>query len=130
MLLLACGLIITGHAVLTPTMMVILMITGDFLAMSLTIDRVRPSGQPNTWQIGRITGAAAVLGMCLLASCVAILVVGKYTLGLEIDGLRTLAVVAIVYGGQAVIYAVRDRGNFWGLRPTGWLLLRPSQTYW
>ena len=35
-LLLAIGLVITGHAVLTPMLMVIVMITGDFLAMSLT----------------------------------------------------------------------------------------------
>ncbi|MGA2237566.1 MAG: HAD-IC family P-type ATPase, partial [Terriglobales bacterium] len=33
-LLLAIGLVITGHAVLTPMLMVIVMITGDFLAMS------------------------------------------------------------------------------------------------
>jgi len=42
-LLLAIGLVITGHAVLTPMLMVIVMITGDFLAMALTTDRVRPS---------------------------------------------------------------------------------------
>ena len=42
-LLLAIGLIMTGHAVLTPLLMVIVMITGDFLAMSLTTDRVQAS---------------------------------------------------------------------------------------
>jgi len=41
-LLLAVGLVMTGHAVLTPTLMVIVMITGDFLAMSLTTDRCAP----------------------------------------------------------------------------------------
>jgi H+-transporting ATPase len=41
-LLLAIGLVITGHAVLTPMLMVIVMITGDFLAMSLTTDRCGP----------------------------------------------------------------------------------------
>jgi H+-transporting ATPase len=52
-LLLAIGLIMTGHAVLTPMLMVIVMITGDFLAMSLTTDRVRPSAMPNSWNVGR-----------------------------------------------------------------------------
>jgi hypothetical protein len=42
-LLLAVGLVMTGHAVLSPMLMVIVMITGDFLAMSLTTDRVRAS---------------------------------------------------------------------------------------
>ena len=122
-LLLAIGLIITGHAVLTPMLMVIVMISGDFLAMSLTTDRVRPSETPNSWQIGRITGAAVILGTSLLAFCVAIVVVGKFELHLGIDALRTLSVVAIVYGSQATIYAIRDRHHFWGLRPTLWLFL-------
>jgi H+-transporting ATPase len=122
-LLLALGLIITGHAVLTPMLMVIVMITGDFLAMSLTTDNVYPSQKPNSWQIGRITGAAAILAACFLSFCLAILLVGKFKLGLGVEALRTLSVVAIVYGSQATIYAIRDRRHFWGLRPTVWLLL-------
>jgi H+-transporting ATPase len=122
-LLLAIGLIITGHAILTPMLMVIVMITGDFLAMSLTTDRVRPSAMPNTWNVGRITGAAVILGLCFLGFCVAIVAVGKFELRLGIEALRTLAVVALVYGSQATIYALRARRHMWGLRPTTWLLL-------
>jgi H+-transporting ATPase len=68
-LFLAVGLVMTGHAVLTPMLMVIVMITGDFLAMSLTTDRVRPSVVPNAWQIGRITSAGVILGGFFLAFC-------------------------------------------------------------
>jgi H+-transporting ATPase len=121
--LLAIGLIMTGHAVLTPMLMIIIMITGDFLAMSLTTDRVRPSETPNSWQIGKMTSAAAILGICFLIFCVGILMVGKYKLGFDTEALRTLSVVAIVYGGQATIYAIRDRHLFFGLRPTLWLVL-------
>ena len=122
-LLLAIGLIMTGHAVLTPMLMVIVMITGDFLAMALTTDRVRPSAMPNSWNVGKITGAAVILGFCFLAFCVGILAVGKFELRLGIEALRTLSVVAIVYGSQATIYALRARRHMWGLRPTMWLVL-------
>jgi H+-transporting ATPase len=122
-LLLAIGLIMTGHAVLTPMLMVIVMITGDFLAMSLTTDRVRPSQVPNTWQIGSITSAGVILGGCFLAFCTAVLAVGKFEMGLGVEALRTLSVVAIVYGSQATIYAIRARRRMWGLRPTAWLVL-------
>jgi H+-transporting ATPase len=121
-LLLAIGLVMTGHAVLTPMLMVIVMITGDFLAMSLTTDRVRPSTMPNSWQIGRITSAAAAVGGCFLAFCVAVLAVGKFELRLGIAALQTLSVVAIVYGCQATIYAIRERRHLLGLRPTIWLV--------
>jgi H+-transporting ATPase len=117
-LLLAIGLVITGHAVLTPMLMVIVMITGDFLAMSLTTDRVRPSAMPNSWRIGRITSAGVLLGLCFLAFCTAALMVGKFELRLGVEALRTLSVVAIVFGSQATIYAIRERGHLWGLRPS------------
>jgi len=122
-LLLAIGLMMTGHAVLTPMLMVIVMITGDFLAMSLTTDRVRPSAMPNSWNVGKITGAAVLLGLCFLAFCVGVMAVGKFELRLGIEPLRTLLVVAIVYGSQATIYALRARRHMWGLRPTMWLVL-------
>jgi H+-transporting ATPase len=121
-MLLAIGLVMTGHAVLTPMLMVIVMITGDFLAMSLTTDRVRPSPMPNSWRIGSITSAGVLLGVCFLAYCVSVLAVGKFELHLGIDALRTLSVVSIVYGSQATIYAIRARGHLWSLRPTIWLV--------
>ena len=122
-LLLAIGLVLTGHAILTPTLMVIVMITGDFLAMSLTTDGVRPSTMPNAWNVGRITGAAVLLGLCFLAFCVGIVAFGKFEVRLGIEALRTLSVVALVYGSQATIYALRARRHMWGLRPTMWLVL-------
>jgi H+-transporting ATPase len=122
-LLLAVGLVMTGHAVLTPILMVIVMITGDFLSMSLTTDRVRPSEMPNSWQIGRITIAGVILGACFLAFSTAILAVGKFQLHLDIAALQTLSVVGIVFGSQATTYVIRGRQHLWGLRPSLWLVL-------
>ena len=122
-LLLAVGLVMTGHAVLTPMLMVIVMITGDFLAMSLTTDRVRPSTTPNSWQIGRITIAGVVLGICFLAFSTAILAIGKFRLHLGIEALQTLTVVGMVFGSQVTTYVIRGRQHLWGLRPSIWLVL-------
>ena len=118
----AIGLVVTGHAILTPMLMVIVMITGDFLAMSLTTDNVHPSQVPNAWRIGELTKAGAMVGVCLLAFCVGLIVLGEYALRLTTGALRTLAFLALVFGGQATIYAVRGRRSLWGLRPSGWLL--------
>jgi DHA2 family multidrug resistance protein len=40
-----------------------------------------------------------------------------------IETLRTLTAIVLVYGSQAITYAVRDRAHLWGLRPTKWLML-------
>ena len=122
-LLLAIGLLMTGQAVLTPMLMVIIMITGDFLSMSLATDRVRPSETPNSWEIGKITAAGLILGFCFLAFCTGILAIGKFEMHYPIGTLRTLTAIVLVYGSQAITYAVRDRRHLWGLPPTKWLVL-------
>jgi H+-transporting ATPase len=122
-LLLAVGLVMTGHAVLTPMLMVLVMITGDFLAMSLTTDRVQPSQTPNSWQIGRITAAGVILGVCFLAFSTALIAVGKFQLHLGIAELQTLSAVGIVFGSQATTYVIRGRRHLWGLSPSLWLVL-------
>jgi H+-transporting ATPase len=115
---LALGLLMTGHAILTPMLVVIAMVTGDFLAMSSTTDNVRPSSQPNAWRIGNLTVAGVVIGVADLAFCVAVLAFGKYRLGLDIDALRTLTMVMLVFSGQAVFYVVRERKRLWSSRPS------------
>ena len=58
----------TVMVILTPMLMVIVMITGDFLGMSLTTDHVRPSPLPNAWRIGRLTVAGVFMGIADLLS--------------------------------------------------------------
>ena len=121
-LLLVVGLVMTGHAVLTPLLMVIMLIAGDFLAMSLTTDNVRPSPMPNAWRIGNLTIAGTVMGGCLLVFCTAALAIGRYALGFGTGQVRTLTFIAMVFGSQAMIYAIRERKHLWSSRPSGWLL--------
>jgi H+-transporting ATPase len=123
-LFLIVGLIMTGHAILTPLLMVIVMVTGDFLSMSLTTDNVRPSPTPNTWRIGSMTMAGVIMGFCLLAFCTGVLAVGKFGMNLGTEALRTLAFVVLVFGSQATIYAIRERRRLWDSRPS--LLLAAS----
>jgi H+-transporting ATPase len=120
---LAVGLMITGQAILTPMLMVIIMITGDFLGMALTTDNVEPSKTPSVWRVGDLTLAGVFMGLSELMLCVAALVVGKFQLGLGIDTLRTLAFVVIVFGNQATTYTNRARRRLWSTAPSRWLVL-------
>ena len=115
------GLVMTGEAILTPLLMVIVMVEGDFLAMSLTTDNVKPSPKPNTWRIGKLTIAGVAVGLCQLAFSIGILAAGKFALGLGTEALRSLAFIALVFGSQATIYVIRDRRQIWGRAPSFWL---------
>ena len=122
-LFLAVGLAMTGHAILTPMLMVLLMVTGDFLSMSLTTDNVRPSAQPNAWRIGKLTIAGGVMGGCLLLFCIAVLAVGKFHMGFGIETLRTLAMIALAFGSEATLYSIRERQRLWNSRPSLWVVV-------
>ena len=122
-LLLILGLVLTGHAILTPLLMVILLIAGDFLAMSLTTDHVHPSPMPNAWRIGNLTVVGVILGLCLVIFCTLIIAFGELALHLNIRELRTLTFIVLVFGSQSTIYAIRERKQLWQSRPSFWLVL-------
>jgi H+-transporting ATPase len=122
-LFLAAGLVLTGHAILTPTLMVLMMVSGDFLAMSSSTDNVRPSPRPNIWRIRNLTIAGIAMGVVDLLFCVACLAIARFKLGLDTDTLRTFAVVTLVFSGQAVFYVARERQHIWSSPPGRWLVL-------
>jgi H+-transporting ATPase len=121
-LFLAVGLLMTGHAILTPMLMVILMLTGDLLGMSLTTDNVRPSSKPNVWRIGALTVAGVFMGLSELVFCTVVMAVGKFCFGLGIETLQTLAFVVLAFGNQATTYLNRERQHFWSSIPSLWLI--------
>ena len=121
---LAVGLGMTGHAILTPMLMIISMLGGDLPGMSLTTDHVRPSAQPNRWRIGNLTVAGVFMGLSEVVFCTGVLAIGHYRLGMAIATLQTLAFVTLVCGNQAMTYAIRARGRIWALpHPSRWLVL-------
>jgi H+-transporting ATPase len=122
-LFLAAGLIMTGQAILTPMLMVLMMVTGDFLSMSSATDNVRPSPTPSVWKIGSLTTACIILGLFDLLFCVACFSTGRFLLNLDTGPLRTLTAVTLVFSGQAVFYVARERQHLWSSRPGKWLIV-------
>jgi H+-transporting ATPase len=121
-LFLAMGLIMTGHAVMTPILMVLLLVTNDFLSMSLTTDRASPAPSPSLWRMRNISVAALLLGACKLGFSVAVLAFGHFSVELSPRELQSLAFVTLVFGNQAVLYALRERRHFWRSKPSIWVL--------
>jgi H+-transporting ATPase len=91
------GLIMSGGAILTPMLMVMMMVAGDFLALSTATDNVRPSLHPNRWDIEHLTIAAVILGLFDLIFCLAVLGIGRFLIGLDNAALQTLTVITLVH---------------------------------
>ena len=123
MLLLVVGLVMTGHAILTPRLMALLMITSDFLAMSATTDNVHPSPKPNAWHVDNITILGVALALCNVLFCSGVVAFGRYELRLDQVRLQTLASVTLSFTSQALFYVVRERRRLWSSRPSGWIVV-------
>lgn len=121
-LFLAIGFWLTGQAVMTPVLMVLMLVTNDFLSMSLMTDRAAPGNTPSPWHMRRITEAAVVLGATKLCFSAGVVAFASFRLGLTGRGLQTLAFMTLVFGNQALMFTLRERDAFWSSRPSGWIL--------
>jgi H+-transporting ATPase len=126
LIVLGAGLVMTGHAVLTPLLQAISMLAGDFVTMSRAADRARPSPYPNAWRIRNLTVAAIPLGLFKLCYYVSVVAVGWFVLGLDPGRMRTLTLLMLVFAGQATVYVLREHGHFWSSRPASIMLLASS----
>jgi H+-transporting ATPase len=120
-LFLAIGLVLTGQAVMTPVMMVLMLVTNDILAMSLTTDRATPSPSPSRWRMRNITATAVALGVCKLAFSTAMLWIARFKLGLNPPTLQTFGFVTVLFGSQGLIYVLRERHHIWSSMPSQWV---------
>jgi len=117
LVVLGAGLVLTGHAVLTPLLQAISMLTNDFVSMARTADRTTPSTRPNTWRVNNLALAAIPLALFKFLFCIGVLAAGWFLVGLKIGQMQTLTFVMLVFAGQAVVYVLRERGRMWRSRP-------------
>ncbi|GLR68000.1 plasma-membrane proton-efflux P-type ATPase [Acidocella aquatica] len=115
---LALGLVITGHAVLTPLLMVLLLIVNDFLTMAITTDRALPSAHPRHWRIGRIIAEGCLYGLATLGYVTLMLLAGHAIWHLPLLQIRTLSFLTLMLAVQANVYVVREERWFWSSAPS------------
>ena len=123
LVVMAVGLVMTGHAVLTPLLQALSMLTNDFVTMSRTADRAPASPHPNQWHIRNLVIAAIPLGLMKLAYCVAVLCVGWYALHFNPGQMQTLTYAMLAFAGQGLMLVLRARGRFWQSRPAAIVLI-------
>ncbi len=123
LIVLGVGLIVTGHAVLTPFLQALAMLTNDFVTMSRAADRAHPSPYPNAWRVRNLTLGAIPLGGFRLLYLVAILSLSWYVLHLSPGQMQTLTFVMLGFAGQGNVYVLRERGRLWSSRPAPIMLL-------
>jgi H+-transporting ATPase len=118
LLVLGAGLLLTGHAVLTPMLQAISMFANDFASMARTTDNATPSPHPNVWRLRNLTFAAIPLAAFKLLYLIGVLSLAVFRIGLHAGQIQTLTFIMLVFAGQGVMYVVRERGRLWNSCPS------------
>jgi magnesium-transporting ATPase (P-type) len=92
----------------------------DFAKISLATDNVRPSQQPDTWNVTGMVKTAVVLGLAMVVEALGLLWIGwqQFRLAFNESALHTFTFETLLFFAIFSLLAVRNRGRFWASRPS------------
>ena len=125
LIVMGAGLVITGHAVLTPLLQALSMLTADMVTMARAADHAKPSAYPNRWRVRNLTIAAIPLGLFKLVYCLALLALAWFEIGLSPAQMQTFTFLSLMLAAQCNTYVLRERRHFWHSCPA-WIMVCAS----
>jgi len=116
----ALAFVTTGKFVISAFAMLLLVFMTDFAKIALATDHVRPSRQPETWEIGGFVTVSVVLGIAMVAESLLLLWIGWSRFGLATNdhALHTFSFLTLLYLAVFSIVSARERRGFWTTRPS------------
>ena len=116
----AIAFVVTGKFVVSAFAMLLLVFMTDFAKVSLSTDNVRPSKNPETWNIGGFIIVSVVLGVAMVAETLLLLWIGwsKFGLATSNSALYTFSFLLLLYFAVFSVVSARERGWFWASLPS------------
>ena len=108
--------------VTSPFDIILLIFANDFVTMSIATDNVRPSSNPEKWNVKSLLGSSVTLGILIVVESFAALLIA-IRLGLNHNQIDTFVFDLLVFSGLFTVYMVRERGRFWNSVPGKWLMI-------
>jgi H+-transporting ATPase len=116
----AIAFVVTGKFVVSAFAMLLLVFMTDFAKITLASDHVRPSKNPETWNIGGYIATSVVLGIAMVAEALSLLYIGWTQFGLATNdnALYTFSFLTLLYFAAFSILSARERRWFWSTMPS------------
>jgi H+-transporting ATPase len=116
----ATAYVVSGKFVISAFAMLLLTFMTDFAKITLATDRMRPSGKPETWNIGGFIAVSVALGLAMVAEALILLWIGWSHFGLAADdnALDTFSFLTLLYFAVFSIVSARERRRFWATAPS------------
>ncbi len=120
----AIAFVVTGKFVVSAFAMLLLVFMTDFAKIALATDHVRPSRQPETWNIGGFITVSIVLGIAMVLEALLALwfAWSRFGLGSDNQALYTFSFLTLLYFAVFSIVSARERRWFWTSRPSKTLI--------
>ena len=121
----AIAFVVTGKFVVSAFAMLLLVFMTDFAKIALATDHVRPSKQPETWNIGGFITVSVVLGIVMVVESLLLLWIGwsHFNLAKNDDALYTFSFLTLFYFAVFSIVSARERHFFWSTMPSRTLVI-------
>jgi plasma-membrane proton-efflux P-type ATPase len=116
----AIAYVVTGKFVVSAFAMLLLTFMTDFAKIALATDHVRPSGKPETWNIGGFITVSVVLGVAMVAETLLFLRIGwsRFGLAANNNALYTFSFLMLLYFAAFSVVSARERRAFWSTMPS------------
>ena len=116
----AIAFVVTGKFVVSAFGMLLLVFMTDFAKIALATDNVRPSGKPETWNIGGLVTVAGAVGVAMLAEALFLLWIcwSRFGLAADTNALYTFSFLTLLYFAAFSIISARERSWFWMTMPS------------
>ncbi len=117
--------ILTGQFVVSTLNMILLLFLSDYVTLSISTDKVRPSPAPEKWNSNALVKLGIVYASFIVVESLGILYIGMYWFRLAGDLLRlqTFVFVWLTLSGYYTVLSIRERRHFWDSTPSKWLAL-------
>jgi H+-transporting ATPase len=114
---------LTGSFVVSPMLIVLLLLTNDFVTMTIATDGVQPAPKPQRWAVRRLVGAAGVFATLSLLFSFSVYWWTRDTQGLILAQMQAVVFLLLVFTNQASIYVLRGDGRLWSFALGPWMAL-------
>ena len=116
----AVAYVVTGKFAVSALAMLLLTFMTDFAKISLATDNVRPSGKPETWNIGGFIAVSVALGVAMVAETLFFLwfAWSRFGLAKSATALYSFSFLMLLYFAVFSVLSARERSWFWATLPS------------
>jgi H+-transporting ATPase len=113
--------VITHSYILSPLIAILVLLSNDFLTITIATDHTKPLLRPARWNIPHLIAASASLAVIPFIFTISIYLLAQY-LHYPFETIRTIIYCSLIYLGGTTLLAIRAWPFGWSVHPSKTLL--------